>query len=98
MQNEPAIAQTHPELRFIWKNFGEKSKGRGAGGKQIALAPVNKRGIQRRWECPECSYSTTHGGHFTQHLKIHDKQNRIKCAQDGLPDKLHSNIVYKRDC
>ena len=58
---------------MIWSNFGIQNRiGQKHKIKSESLNP-------RRWECDQCPYVTTHGGHFTQHRKIHDKSSRLQC-------------------
>ena len=81
-------------MKLIWTNFGVEQKDRwnSLASKRRALTkadPENEgtipkqrkknRDLIRRWECPTCGYTTTHGGHYTQHLKVHDKSNRLPC-------------------
>ena len=84
-EEDEEISKKYPYLKFAWANFGKEQKARhNSLQSQQMVKQESRNGMKnkehmRLWECPTCGYTTTHGGHYTQHLKVHDKSKRLPC-------------------
>ncbi|CAH0564926.1 unnamed protein product [Brassicogethes aeneus] len=77
---------------------------RGKFDKEKLCEYENKRFVQTKYtreqlKCDSCDYVTSRRDNFTSHLKVHDKQNYLKCGfcQYSTPQlrTLHGHIVSR---